>query len=340
VEENKHKSLDLGFIYKEILQGFSEKNVNKKHFYLKHPTLSEHFTVYSRYNYLLKEARLKGLATEEEKIKEAISNDWWKEENEKEIYILRQGIKNLKKTKTQLLIPSQRRDIDNMIKSKEAILLTFVRERQSVLNYTAEEYANNRFSDEMIIYFTYSNKNLNLNLFNNVDEYYEASDEFIEELKSIYNLHTQDLNEKNLKIVAASGFFQNMLYLGDQAQTFWGKPVTACSKYQTDLLMYGKMFKNIIKNNAENGVSMSEEVLNDPWLFVEWVENENKGKSKDIGKKNLSKNAVSSYVGVDETELKKMGVKVEKIKGKSLLQLAEEKGGMLEKNDYFKLREN
>ena len=45
-------------------------------------------------------------------------------------------------------------------------------------------------------------------------------------------------------------------------------------------------------------------------------------------------------VGATKEDLDKLGVKVEKLKGKSLLQLAQEKGGTLEKSDYFAAREN
>jgi len=55
---------------------------------------------------------------------------------------------------------------------------------------------------------------------------------------------------------------------------------------------------------------------------------------------NKGDNAVSSYVGASADDLEKMGVKIEKIKGKSLLDLAREKGGTLEKSDYLKVREN
>ena len=49
---------------------------------------------------------------------------------------------------------------------------------------------------------------------------------------------------------------------------------------------------------------------------------------------------VSSTVGATQDDLNKLGVKVEKLKGKSLLELANEKGGTLEKSDYFAARES
>ena len=330
----------IGLIYNQIEEGFSEKIVNKQCLYFRHPTMSEYFTIYSRYNNILKEAQLKGLLTEKEKIQEAIELGAWKEETEKEIYILKTGVKNLNKTRNKLQLPSQKAEIDRLIKTKEAILLTFTRERQSVINYTAEEYASNRFTDEMIFTYLYKNKDLKEKLFNNIYEYNDICDDDLNNIKIAYNTYSEDLTEYNIKLIAASGFFQNMIFIGDQSNSFWGKPVIKCSKYQNDLLVYGKIFRSVIKNKAETGEEIKEEILNDPKLFLHWLDDQNKTQSKAHGKNKGGSNMVTSFVGATAEDYKKMGITVEKFKGKSILDLAAEKGGVLEKNDYLKVREN
>lgn len=330
----------IGHVYSEIEQGFSEKIVNKQYIYFRHPTMSEYFTIYSRYNNILNEAQSKGILTEKEKIQEAIEFGAWEEDKEKEIYVLKTGIKNLTKTKNKLQLPSQKAEIDRLIKTKEAILLTFIRERQSILNYTAEEYASNRFTDEMIFTYLYKSKDLKEKLFNNIHEYNDISDDELNNIKIAYNTYSEDLTDYNIKLVAASGFFQNMIYIGDQSNSFWGKPVIKCSKYQNDLLVYGKIFKNVIKNKAETGEPIKEDILNDPKLFLHWLDDQNKAQSKFGGKNKGGSNMVTSLVGATAEDYKKMGITVEKFKGKSILDLAAEKGGVLEKNDYLKVREN
>jgi hypothetical protein len=72
---------------------------------------------------------------------------------------------------------------------------------------------------------------------------------------------------------------------------------------------------------------------------VEWADNQSSGSNYKNRKQKSGKNAVSSYVGATQEDLDHLGVKTEKIGGKSLLELAAEKGGQLDKNDYLSLRE-
>ena len=99
----------------------------------------------------------------------------------------------------------------------------------------------------------------------------------------------------------------------------------------------------MIKSYAENSKPVPEEVLNDPDKFVEWTDNQSQDpatRARSKKSRDGSSNLVSSAVGATKEDLDKLGVKVEKLKGKSLLQLAQEKGGTLEKSDYFAAREN
>ena len=100
------------------------------------------------------------------------------------------------------------------------------------------------------------------------------------------------------------------------------------------------MLKTTLDAYIKNGQAVSEEITSDPVKFIQWFDSLGASKSlHKTTKKEGSKNAVSSYVGATTEDLKQLGVKTEKIKGKSLLQLAAEKGGILEKNDYLSARE-
>jgi hypothetical protein len=337
------KNSEYGKIYSEICKGFSTELVEKSLIYFKHPTIAEHFSNYSHYDIFIREGRKKGLQLEEEKIKEAIQGGWWSAETESKINFLKKTVFNLFKTRDKLLYPSQKAEIEKQIRQNESILITYNKERRDIVGYTLEDYANNKLTEELLIFFTYKNSDFTERLFVDRGEYYNLSDGYIENIKNAFDTYSQIFNPNNIKKIAACGFFQNLVYLNEDAYSFWGKPTTACTKYQIDVLLYGKMYKNIVKNYSENSKPVPEDVSNDPDKFVEWVDNQ----SKDPGIKPRSKksksdgsNMVSSAVGATKEDLDKLGVKVEKLKGKSLLELAEEKGGTLEKSDYFKAREN
>jgi hypothetical protein len=337
------KDFEYGRIYNEITKGFTEQKINKKIFYFKHPSFAEHFNIYNNYNLILKDVRNQGLPTEEEKIKEAIEEGWWTNEKELEIQNLRKVIRNLIKTRGKLVIPSQKEGIDKQIRRSEGLLMTFTRERTEIVSFTAENYTSTRFLDEMVLALTFKNRELTERAFSQ-DEYYNLSDSFSDKIKDAFEKYSNIFNSLNLKHVAASGFFQNLVYLNEDAYSFWGKPVVNCTKYQIDLLLYGKMYKNLIKNYAENGKPVADDVIADPEKFVLWVENQGSNKKTEITKnrkKASSNNMVSSTVGASSDDLKKMGTKVEKLAGgKTLLQMASEAGGTLEKEQYLKAREN
>jgi hypothetical protein len=336
------KYFEYGRIYSEINKGVTIEIIDGQKIYFKHPSLSEHFNIYGNYDLILLDAKKRGLQTETEKIQEAISNGWWKQEHEFEINILKKTISNLIKTKNKLLIPSQKQSIDLQIQRTEAILLTYIKERNQIVGFTAEKYAYERFLDETIIFLAFKDKNLQYKLFNNND-YYHLSDEYVEKIREAYNKQLIIFSLDNLKCVAASGFFQNLVYLNDDPYNFWGKYTTYCTKYQIDTLLYGKMYKNMIRSYNESSTPIPHEVLNEPDKFVEWVDNQShdsRVKSHNKKTKTNGSNIVSSPVGTTQDDLNKLGIKVEKLKGKSLLQLAQEQGGILEKSDYFNAREN
>lgn len=337
-------STNFGRLYTEIVNGFSTKEINKKKFYFKHPSIAEHFSIYNNYELLLESSKKRGLPTEKEKIQEAIDGGWWSGAKESEIAILRKTISNLNKTKNKLVLPSQKKSIEIQIKKNEAILLTFLKERKEITNLTAEEYASERFIDEMIILLTYKDPELNIKYFNNND-FYDLSDRECEEVKNSFTNSTNIFNNYNIKCIAASGFFQNIVYLNEDAYSFWGKAATKCTKYQIDLLVYGKMYKNLIKSYNEQDKSVPDDIMEDPEKFVSWVDNlknssGKQSKTKKNDKLSNSKNKVSSFVGATKEDLDQLGVKTEKIKGKNLLELAEESGGVLEKHQYLKARES
>jgi hypothetical protein len=337
------KNFEYGRIYNEIAKGFSEEKINKKTFYFKHPNFSEYFGIYNNYDVILKDVQRQGLPTEEDKIKEAIEEGWWSKEKEMEMQGLKKTVENLIKTKSKLVLPSQREGIDKQIRRTQGILMTFAKERNEIVSFTAEDYTSKRFLDETVIALTFKNRELTEYAFTQED-YYNLSDGFSDKIKGAFNKYSNVFGALSLKHVAASGFFQNLVYLNEDAYSFWGKPTVLCTKYQIDLLVYGKMYKNLIRNYAENGKPVPDDVVSDAEKFVLWVENQTpdkKGSPIKSRKKTGGNNMVSSTVGATPEDLKKMGTQIDKLKGgKTLLQMAQEAGGTLEKEQYLKAREN
>ena len=340
------KSIDhYGIIYGEIVRGVSEKSIDNKNYFFKHPTQAEHFFINSNYKKILEDAKRRGLYSENEKINEAIKNGWWTAEKENKFLSINESISGLQKTKDNLILPSQKDSIEDQIKKNRYILASFSKERNELVGYTAEKYANDRLYDEMVMELTYKNIELTDKLFCDIDEYYYLSDEIVEKIRKEFYSCSGGFMQEALKYVAACPFFQNMLYVTQECDAFhfWGRPSSRCTKYQIDVLINGKIFRNAIKSEIESGKKLPDEVLSDPEKFILWFEARSSRSEINDSASNMdsmgSKTAVSSFVGATKEDLKKMGVKVQKIKGKSLLELAEESGGVLEKHQYLNARD-
>ena len=333
------KLVEYGRIYSEICNGFSKKLIENQYIYFKHPTIAEHYSTYGNYDYYLEEGRKKGLYTEAEKLEQAIQGGWWSSEKEGNFNLLKKTIDNLNKTKDKLLLQSQKNQIELEIRKNEAILLTYVKERNEITTYTLEQYCQNKLTENLLIFFTYKNQTFTEPFFSSKDEYYDLFVNHINDIQEAFFSYTSLFSIENLKKIAACSFFQNLVYLNNDASSFWGKPTYLCTKYQIDTLLFGKMYRNIITNKAENGQPVSDQILSDPDAFVDWADSQS-GNSSGKSKRNKSgKNMVTSYVGATKEDLDNLGVTTSKIRGKSLLELAAEKGGQLDKNDYLSLRE-
>lgn len=333
------KNSEYGRIYSEICRGFSIDLIEGSTVYFKHPTIAEHFSTYSNYDVFISDGRKKGLELEKEKVEEAIKGGWWTSEKESRLNFLRKTVQNLFKTRDKLLLLSQKTEIEKQIKQTEALLITYTKERREIVGYTLEDYANSKLTEELLIFFTYKNSEFTERLFSNRDEYYDLTERHVEKIKTSFDQYSRVFNNDNIRRIAACGFFQNLVYLNEDANSFWGMPTVKCTKYQIDLLLYGKMYKNMIRSYSENGKPIADQILSDPDTFVEWADSQSGGSSYKNRKQKSGKNVVSSYVGATQQDLDHLGVKTEKIGGKSLLELAAEKGGQLDKNDYLSLRE-
>ena len=334
---------DLIGVYTEVVRGYTETTVDGATLYLRHPSLTDHSTAMANYDFVVKSAKAKGLPSEAEQVKAAIDGGYWSEDSESKMNLIRTTIENLHRTKARLLYPSQKLDIQKQIDRNSAVLASYSQDRSQFVGYTIESYANSRFYDNLIINATFEDTSFNRRAFSDAEDYYDLVEDAFQSLTSAYTRVAHYLSPSSLRLTSAAGFFQNLVYLSSNAQDFYGVATSKCTKHQIDLLLYGKIFRETIKSAAEGGEPINDEIVNDPEKLVQYVDNLSSGnrqpRKAPKGGGREGEYAVTSHVGATKEDLDQMGVKVEKVGGKSLLQLAREKGGKLEKNDYLSARE-
>lgn len=324
---------DYRSIYYDIINGYSLYNDSKRFFFIKHFDLKDLNLINKKRIQIESKASKLGLLDEKTQIKNLIEKDSWSQEKEDEIFKSKQYIKDLKYTKSKLIITKDIENINKQIKEAEDKVNKILKEKEELLGTTLESYTDKKVSEYYIYISLYKDENLKEKYLNE-KEFEELEYEELFELYTKYNLGLANLIDKNIKKIALSGFFLNVYYLcNDDPYVFFGKPIIDLTFSQSELFSYGKYFKSIMTNST---TKPPDNVMNDPDAFIEWYEGTKNADS--IINKNKSKNQEvlgSSIVGASEKDLKKMGI--ENKDGISLIKEAEKKGGSLSLQDLIKI---
>jgi hypothetical protein len=325
---------DYKSIYHDILNGYSTYSDDEVFFYIKHFCLKDLNLINQRKAEVQRRARKLGLLDEETQIKNLIEKDNWSKDKENEIIRLNQFIKDLKYTKSKLIVTRDIENINNQIKDAEKNLNIIIKEKEELLGTTLESYTNKKISEYYVYISLYQDIDLK-NRYLTAQQFEDLEYEELYKLYFKYNIGIAKLSEKNLKKIALSNFFLNSFYLcNDDPYTFFGKPVVDLTFTQTELFSLAKYFKNIITNST---VKPPDNVLNDPDALIDWYEG-SKNASKAIGKakgKNQDEVLGTSVVGASKGDLKRIGM--ENKDGIDLAKEAAKKGGSLSFQDLIKL---
>jgi len=321
-------------IYHDILNGYSTYNDSDVFFYIKHFCLKDLDLINQKKSEIQRKARKLGLLDEETQIKNLIEKDNWSKDKEDEILRLNEFIKNLKYTKSKLIVVRDIENINNQIKDADKKLSIIIKEKEELLGTTLESYTNKKISE----YYVYISLYKDIDLKNKYLTEQEFEDLEYEELYKLYlkyNIGIAKLSEKNIKKIALSNFFLNSFYLcNDDPYVFFGKAVINLTFTQTELFSFAKYFKNIITHST---VKPPDNVLNDPEALIDWYEG-SKNASKTIEKtKNKNQNEAlgTSLEGASKEDLKRIGM--ENKDGIDLVKEAAKKGGGLSFQDLIKL---
>ena len=286
-------------IYKDIVNGFSLIYRDDKCFAFKHLSEIESCKTNEVYINKLNEAKRKGLLAQEEKIKILCEQGVWSNEKEQEIKNLQEEILLNQTTLKKLIIASQVKNIKDVIKEKEDKLLNIIKEKNELLELTAESYASKK-SNEYIIYLSLYKKDLKNMEFDSENDFLELSETDLIEYIYAYREFMDTLNTKNIKKIAVCPFFINTFFLcEDNPYNFYGKPITHLTQFQVDLFSIARNYKYHLtksgQNPPENLKSLDE--------LVNWYED--RPVASALKDKNQDKMG-QTYIGATKEELMNM----------------------------------
>lgn len=338
---------DFQKLYVHICDGFNLFELDGQDLFLKHLNYSEKSLLRGEYKKYITEAKSAGIMTLKDYTDIYISKSYWSKQKESDIGSLRVYIENMQKSRGKLLLESQKKQVDELVVENQEKLENLLAEKKSIIPFTAEEYAEKKYNRSFLYRSLFSDKGLQ-------DHFLPSADDFLEMEEDSYSSLWRALikiidftSVENIKILAATGFFQNLIVICGKDNVssidFYGKPIVDLTTNQIDLLSFSLFYRRCINNATEK---IPEETLSSPEKLISWCENDSSSstKAKKIFDKNPNKNKtkgersgrMSSIVGADRSDYTSLGISENRAKAVDLLSEAGKAGGTLSLNEIIK----
>ena len=134
----------------EVISGVSILPIKKQRFYFKHFSFWDYFENQRSFYDYYSQAILDGLETEKQLLDAAISSERWNDAKEAEIKDSEWLIKAYEKQKSKIVDPRNQAQIDNKIKDERARIKEVLSEKKSIVQFSAENFAENKKSYDLI----------------------------------------------------------------------------------------------------------------------------------------------------------------------------------------------
>jgi len=325
----------LRILFGDVIKGFSITKYINSVVYLKHLSVLDNIEIEHKKQLYLSEAVSKGLPTIEEKEDFLFKEGLWKKSKDEEINKIRNLITGLKNSKSKAFrqydIDFFKKEIDREQLNLNKILI----EKNDLIGYTAEDYANKKTNEYFIFASLYKDANLIERLFSEKD-YDDLSKEDVSVLTDIYNIKINNFSSLYLKKIALSPYYLNLFNIcNENIFNLYGKPIVNLTYYQVEIYNYARYFKYELSESKHKPPTESYE---DPDLLIEWLESAKN--AEEILSKSANKNkknqdfVAASLVGASKEDIQKI---TKNENGISLQDIAKKHGGTLSMDDFIRL---
>jgi hypothetical protein len=140
----------LFLLFAEIKKGYSKRNFRGSPIFIKHLGIVERSYFDYRYQEFYEHAVKQGIPTEDEALKQCVLDQFWTDDDEKEIKKLKDYIERLNLTRKNLFKSKEIKAIEDQVREEKVKLIVKLTQRRELLGKTAEEYAGNRSNDYII----------------------------------------------------------------------------------------------------------------------------------------------------------------------------------------------
>ncbi len=305
----------LFLLFAEIKKGYSKRNFRGSPIFIKHLGIVERSYFDYRYQEFYEHAVKQGIPTEDEALKQCVLDQFWTDDDEKEIKKLKDYIERLNLTRKNLFKSKEIKAIEDQVREEKVKLIVKLTQRRELLGKTAEEYAGNRSNDYIIYESFYKDEEFKNKLFS-MEDFEEMTYENLIEYILFYNEYMKEFAEINLQKITLLDFFHLYFLVLDYPTEFFGKPMVDLTDFQTRMILYGKIFKNIF----ESVEHIPDNVRQNPEALLQYNDKSKAKKNFESKTKQNDDASASMVFGASKEEIAEMGGS-----GKSLNQIMKEK---------------
>lgn len=212
-------------------------------------------------------AKKSGLPTYAEKEKFLISENYWTENQEKELKYKKEKLDKLEKSHKDLFLKSHIDKSKKEIEQLKKEVFTLSNEKKELMGIYAESYAQNKVDYVYILNSFYKDKKLKNKLLN-IDSY-DVDENIYYKYIILHNKVIERFNINNIKKLSLSDSFQSIINIADSnCYYFFNKPIYDLSYYQSSIYSYGKFFHTVLA--LPEAKKLDLETKRDPDKLIEW----------------------------------------------------------------------
>jgi hypothetical protein len=312
----------------EIFDGYSVFDFYGRDLYFKHTSIKDQRNLHTYYTKYINIAKSRGVESEEDILKKVKDDGLWTDDDDLKISNLDLEVQNLKRTKESLLLPSQKKAVQDTINQKTDEWINLLTKRKEIVGKTAEDYASGMAAQEIIRYFVFDSKELNKRAFSQ-EEFDDLDDEAFGLLRKIQDSISNRLNELDIQKTVLRPFFTLYLSFCENPSDFFGRPLIDLSVYQLKMNVFGKVFHSIFQH-VEN---IPEDIKMDPERLIAF--SESKSDSSKAKKFIDEDSAASTVFGATTEDVKDLAG--DNDSGVSLTEEIKKAGGKLDMEQMMKL---
>jgi hypothetical protein len=311
----------------EIFDGYSVSTFEGRDVFVKHINIRDQKYIHSYYEKYKNIALSKGVESQEERGAYIKQEGLWDESDDMKILSLTEEIKNLKKTKESVFLPSQKDSFQKTIEKKIIELYDLQKNKAEIIGLTAEDYGSKRSNDEMLRFCIFKDPDFTENL-HTEDEFAELEPRQIILLNAIMTDTSNKMSEDNIKHAVLRPFFSMYISSCENPSDFYGKPIVNLSAYQMKVAMYSRVFHSIFQYTED----IPDNIRQDPDKLLAHSENK---RNKDSNKGGIRDDADASAVfGATKEDMKEVAKDANTV---SLSEAAKEAGGKLDMKQMMRL---